>query len=203
VVNDIDILLGKEEDEAERSVSISTQNLLEGSLWCMLCEGSGSVGEGGNHLLLENEKKKADMSLQECQSCEGYIHNYCIPKLMTQAGSKIDWCFEGEIEDKTVKLKKGKEKEEEGEREGKRGAIENETYNCSKCQSCEGCGETAWSKPLLSWNLKRLKHSLTDKPSSVCGSCLVRFKHKKVRVRVRVRLGVRGRVRVVSSFGFG
>ena len=45
---------------------------------------------------------------------------------------------------------------------------------------CEGCGESGWLKPLLSWNLKRLKLSGMDRSITLCGICLDRFKHRKV-----------------------
>ena len=45
---------------------------------------------------------------------------------------------------------------------------------------CEGCGESSWDKPLMAWNLKRVKLAAVDKPITVCGVCMDRFKHKKV-----------------------
>jgi hypothetical protein len=45
---------------------------------------------------------------------------------------------------------------------------------------CEGCGESSRDKPLMSWNLKRVKLAAVDKNITVCGVCMDRFKHKKV-----------------------
>ena len=45
---------------------------------------------------------------------------------------------------------------------------------------CEGCGESSWTKPLIVWNLCRLKKSGIDRPITMCGVCMDRFKHKQV-----------------------
>lgn len=45
---------------------------------------------------------------------------------------------------------------------------------------CEGCGESCRDKPLMGWNLKRLRPAVVDKAITVCGVCMGRFKHKKV-----------------------